>query len=819
MKKSFLTKTLATVLSLAMVVASVAVTGTEAEAAKGKVKKVKVTAPVTNGGKLVLKKGQKKQLKVKVTATKGASKKVTYKTSNKKVAKIVKSKGKVYVKAVGKKGSAKITIISKANKKKKATLKVKIGNPIKKVSVDKLVYTTSVYDKAAAKSKKPVKSTVKYNAKKGIELKTALLEVNTTTSYNCQIKIKVSPKKVGEKKIKWSSNKTSVARVTPDGLVTPFKAGTTYIIGKTKDGTNKKIKIKVTVTESKSSEATPTPNYEKADTREEVMVEDFEQYDIGYDWESDDMLGNAGKATKGLEFVDKNCGKMTVVADPEDANNKVLKIEYSGDTQAYDYAPIFNFKLPENFEEYTGVLLDSRVISNSADCQYKAVYGYFAKYGKIKPEDYFATSMKEEDVTTKQKSGIAITNDHIRFGVDVSMVNGKDEKFNVKGGEFDMMTYNNHSFPMFYDAWKNAQTDANRAVGFFEEAGKKVGWNPNRLEVVAANIQDKSILKTKNIAFAVGSTYSGNYQGEYHLTLYLDNIRMLKGKTPCTSFKIDPVPTKVSVGNYVTILPDLDVAYEPENTTQKELLWASSDESIAKIDTTQGDPRIVGVAPGKVTITASINGNEAVKQSFEITVYASAAATEDYVVDMSKIIATKADDDTTTKIYSTVVGTFAANKLSLAFTEANNDHVVIDLGEGGMDISKFKSIKISGFAQTQMTFEVYPDGADFTADKYWERQIIVKTYPFFTGSRQYRASEGGGYGGLAEEDCYVNFKDIDMHLDMSNARYIVLKANKWDDSAVGPQYYLKSITFQKDEFDKTTLPTEAELEAAGHTKA
>ena len=111
------TKTLAGVLSLAMVVTSLTVTGTTSEA-KAKIKSVKVTSPVVNGGKLVLKKGQKKQIKVKVTKSGKISKKVTYKSSDTKVAKIVKSKGKVYVKAVGKNGkSAKIRVYKMKPKK------------------------------------------------------------------------------------------------------------------------------------------------------------------------------------------------------------------------------------------------------------------------------------------------------------------------------------------------------------------------------------------------------------------------------------------------------------------------------------------------------------------------------------------------------------------------------------------------------------------------------------------------------------------------------------------------------------------------------
>ena len=104
-------RSFAVALSMAMVVSSLTVASTDADAkAKGTVKSVKVTSPVVNGGKLVLKKGQKQQIKYAVTVTKGASKKVTVTSSNTKVAKVVKSGSKYFVKAVAKKGDAKITI-------------------------------------------------------------------------------------------------------------------------------------------------------------------------------------------------------------------------------------------------------------------------------------------------------------------------------------------------------------------------------------------------------------------------------------------------------------------------------------------------------------------------------------------------------------------------------------------------------------------------------------------------------------------------------------------------------------------------------------
>ena len=405
------TKTLAGVLSLAMVVTSLSITGTTADA-KAKIKSVKVKSPVVNGGKLVLKKGQKKQIKVKVTKSGKISKKVTYKSSNPKVAKIVKSKGKVYVKAVGKKNkTAKITIASKANKKKKATLKIKIGTPIKSVKPSKFVVTTSVTNTkqadATKRTKKTKKTTKFVSTKKSVLTMTVKYDdkaAATTNQQTAQLYVKYSPTKVGYKGMKWKAKNSKVVYVSPYGVVTPVKAGTTKIYGYTKDGTNKKVTINVKIN-AKPATATPTPNYEPADTRTQTVVEDFESYPVRYNWESDEEQGTAGKATKGKEYANSNVGKMTVVTDPENNKNKCLKIEYTGDTQAYDYAPIFNLKLQKKLDEYSGIKFESRVVaSNTGDVKYKTAYAYFAKYGKITPEYYFATSLKKADA---EKKGIS----------------------------------------------------------------------------------------------------------------------------------------------------------------------------------------------------------------------------------------------------------------------------------------------------------------------------------------------------------------------------------------------------------------------------
>lgn len=827
------TRTLASVLSLAMVVTSLTVTGATADAKKkAKIKSVKVTSPVVNGGKLVLKKGQKKRIKVKVTKTGKISKKVTYKSSKPSVAKIVKKKGKVYVKAVGKKNkTAKITIASKANKKKKATLKIKIGTPIKKVKVSKLKVTTSVTNNSEADATKRTKKTNK-NIKFVSTKKTTLnlmvkyddKAANTTNQQIATISVKYTPTKVGFKGMKWKAKNPKIVYVSPFGVVTPVKPGSTKIYGYTKDGTNKKVTINVKISDKPNNLATPTPNYEPEDTRTKTVVEDFESYDVGYNWESDELKGTAGKATKGKEYVNNNIGTMTVVQDPEDPSNKCLKIDYTGDTQAYDYAPIFNLKLAKTLDEYSGITLQSRVVSqNTGDSQYKTVAAYFSKYDKITPDYYFATSLTDADAAAKN-----FDKEYIKFSVDGSHATGKDEKYNVKGGEFDGMTYNNKTFPSFYNDWATDKIPENRTVGFKESESDsyKAGWHKNTLNLNKGSITESGVLTSKNISMVVGSTYTGKYNNAT-LTLYIDNITFLEGETPCTEVKIDNAPSRIAKGMKMSISSD-DISYVPDNTTQTQLTWTSSDENIIKIDASKSDPVLEAVSAGKATITAAVTKNPSVTKSFVIEVFEPAAAASDLTIDLSSltILPTIADDDKTTKVYSTIDKATKGNgTLNLEFTQANNDMYVLDLGRA-YDLSSYKGFSLLGTATEQMSIELYPDTADFQQDKYWTKQIELATYPFFEGSHAHRSYEGTSYGEAGvEEDFWINWCDGTDSAgntikgtvpggNLTNVRYVVLKANKYDANKPEHVYQLKTLTFRKD-WRENTNPTDAEIKENG----
>lgn len=191
-------------LSLAVVLTMAASTGMNSEAASKK--PTKITLKATS--KTVDIKGKVK-VSVKSVKPSKASKSVTYKSSNKKIA-TVSSKGTVIGK---KKGTVKITATSKKNKKVKSTIKIKVKD-LKASSVK--LNTTS---KTVASGKTTtLKATVK----------------GATGFYN--------------QGVTWKSSNTKVATVSSKGVVKGIAAGQATITA-TEKGGSKKATCLITVTE------------------------------------------------------------------------------------------------------------------------------------------------------------------------------------------------------------------------------------------------------------------------------------------------------------------------------------------------------------------------------------------------------------------------------------------------------------------------------------------------------------------------------------------------------------------------------------------
>ena len=178
-------------LAFAFVFTTVSAAALTADAATVKPKSLTISAAakiVDIGGKVTV--------KVKSVKPANASKSVTWKSSNKKVA-TVTSKG--VVKGL-KKGTVKITATSKADKKVKKTITIKVKNI------------------------KPA----------GVTLNKTYGELNV--GETTKLKAAAVPTGVYNKGIVWESDNPEIASVDSKGTVTALKAGSVKITAKTKEG-------------------------------------------------------------------------------------------------------------------------------------------------------------------------------------------------------------------------------------------------------------------------------------------------------------------------------------------------------------------------------------------------------------------------------------------------------------------------------------------------------------------------------------------------------------------------------------------------------
>lgn len=746
-------------LVLAMVITSLTVTSVDSQAAK-KVKKVTIGVKVGGSGILVLKKGQSKKLNVSVTPKK-ASKKVTYKSSK---ASIVSVSSKGVVKARKSKGSAKITVTSKQNSKKKATITVKIGTPVKKVAIAKKATSTwssanyTIVEKNGQKQKVYPKYTDKLTAVK-----------NTFTIMNGRnmvVKASVAPKNATRKTLKWSTNKSSVLKVIGSGskaTVIARKIGKANVIAEATDGSGKKSVMKVNVIKFKSDK-TPAPTA-TPDARKKTLVEDFESYPEGTEWK--------------YTAAGKESGTMKVVKDPENPDNKCLEVNLNGAATAYDFAPIFNIDLAKlkdttgkTLGSFSGASADLRVVANTSDVTYKAVYVYMDQIGKMSKDDKFAANSNKSASAHVNANGDPVpagdaTEDRsLRFGVNIPMGYGTKSESAVTLFNGNMSKENGAYFPGYHDSvWKPEEASTHYAensctAGFKEkEADGKVGF-ANRsvgFDTTRINEADSTLVNQTQFDLVWGTTYQGDPAGHQGMTVvwYMDNLNLIEEDIPVTDFTLSAGENpRVGNGNNMSVT----AAYVPENTTQKGLTWTTNNEKVT-VDA-NGTVSVAedffkgkkGVNEEQVVITATSKFNAALTKSITITVYRVELPKEPLILTADMFVPDMSGEGITVEKKTDAEG----KEFFRLHFEANKTFAFFKVPEG-TDLSAYGSMEIVGRTDGQLTFrmvdETYKDGEE--NDKWWETLNCIEYYPFFEGTYPYRPD-----GDISVDDFMAKYPDL-----------------------------------------------------------
>lgn len=573
------------------------------------------------------------------------------------------------------------------------------------------------------------------------------------------LKTTLSPKNATQKKLLWKSSKSSVASILGGNTgssckITTRKEGKTTLTAKAMDGSGKtaKITVKVTKHEPDTTPApTPTP-----DPRIVTMVEDFESYAPGTAWSRFTSRG-------------KNAGTMTVVQDPENPDNKCLKLTFDGPDTAFDYAPVFSVDISKlknskgepaagkKLGSYSGVRVEARVIGNDPSAvQYKQVFCYFDKAGNIKAEDAFATS--DNNGTTSH-----VSDKTLRFGVNIPMAQGDDTQNGCVLWNGNTAKETNKHFPFAYTTWipTNASTHfANDSctTGFKPEdtVEPKVGFAKRTLTFLTDRIKeaDETLLSDEKFDMVLGSTYEGGQtfsSNGIKAALYIDNVAFVEDDIPLQGIEIGQV-SELTPGSSAT----LSVTLTPSNTTHGDLVYTSSDESVVKVD---GTGKMTGIAEGTAVITVTPKDNPSLAKSVEVKVVRVGDQTESLdILELVKAgkdgaqIVRKANEGEEEKDFPAVLSETDAKflddgSLEISYSDLNQS-LFLDLGRE-YDLRGYKGVEMTGKVPGQMELALFDGSLDkrdpegTPDDKCWYNRFAGSTYPFFQGSCAWRFEDGG----------------------------------------------------------------------------
>ena len=594
-------KALAVMAAVAVTVTSAGVASVDAQAATVKPKKLTVTSSVSS--KVIDVKGTTK-ISVKSVSPKNASRSVTYKSSNTKIAS-VSSKGTVKGK---KTGSVTITATSKVNKKVKASVKLKVKDlKPSKVSIPAALSLT--------------------NGKKAI------------------VKATVSPAGVYAP-VKFSSSNTKVATVSSTGTVTAKSAGKTVITAKLtqKNSKGKYLTAKTTVT-VKKAETKPeeVPSAKKTDVFvspayiKSVMdgkQEESKNYVI-LDTSTEAAPYNEGHIPGAYHCSVRQVESSTYAAY---ANNT---IDYTDENLGNLHEPA---ELAALLKKYN-ITKDTMVILYGAHPATERVAFCFLYCGveNVKVLNGSLTNWKNAGYEVETKVNTPVTDENYDFGTTVpahpeyivSKEELKDKLANDKNfrlvsirslDEFKGLSDGN--YPMLQEkgeiagaVFGRAGNDANTMEEYMNADGTLISY-----ERFKGFMADSYVYPTNEVCFFCGtgwraSLYDGGWW-QWTRDLEHNAIQMLTPEQArtCSSFEYTNIDVKLQVGD---TYKNSDIHIFPASGTLPTVRFKSNNTNVATVD---ADGNVTAVGVGTVNIKMIATDFSGRNTSYTVTVTEKQAA-------------------------------------------------------------------------------------------------------------------------------------------------------------------------------------------------
>lgn len=409
------------------------------------------------------------------------------------------------------------------------------------------------------------------NAKKiTLNKKSITLEVGKSQT----LKASVSPSNTTYKKVKWSSNDKEIATVTSTGKVIAVGAGRTIITAKTSNG--KKAMCKVTVKESGPTDVN--------------IIED----DITLDMEDEYTL----QVT--ISPVSEADAELTWYSDDED----VVSVDDEGNL------------FPMN--EGSAIITVETVNGLTDACTVTITNGVEKEAWIELSEETLNLTIGDTDKLSVDITPIELDDRKVTWESSNNKVVSVDSKGNIRaikeGSAVIKASLANGEYDECFIEVSSDYIEVSNIVIDYDRATLTVGESIHlSITINPANATDQAITwSSSNTALAdVDATGKVKAKAEGSVTItaawnnkiYASCVVTIKTKSVAVSnVSISKKNATIDVNTSIT----LNASISPDNATDKQISWQSSNTGVATVD---ASGTIYGVAKGTTTITAkAVNG-------------------------------------------------------------------------------------------------------------------------------------------------------------------------------------------------------------------
>lgn len=419
---------------------------------------------------------------------------------------------------------------------------------------------------ATAKDGTGVKATCKVTVITPVEGVSIASKVTLGVGKTKTLVPKFTPEKPSNTNVKWRSSNKSVATVSSSGKITAVSTGTATITCTTEDG-GFKAKCTVTVVipvESIELNKTDVKLVVGKRTQLKPTLLPIDATDRSYKWSSSDP--KIARISENGYITAASAGVATITVTASNGVKATCKVTCLQN--------VTGVELPKS--EIKLYVTERRMLRYNVlpeDATNKAV--------RFKSSDNSVVKVSSNGRMTALKRGIAtitVTTEDGGFKAKCTVTVTK--KIDVTGLSVNVTQVKMKTGEKVYPEWRVLPENASEKGIIWASSDKSVA--------TVASGSGRIWAKGPGKATIVGTSADGGFKKEIEVTVIqpVESVRVRTSRV-------------VYVGKTYT----LTATVMPENATNREVTWKSSNKSVAKVGKTSG--KVTGIAPGKATITCT----------------------------------------------------------------------------------------------------------------------------------------------------------------------------------------------------------------------